>query len=141
MLVPRWNQDLALVPASAEGESDLVLKLRKDEPIQRWTLDTSPPSLQLEVVNWDSTRGDAKGSATGKPSTSATAPVSPRTPTATAATPGHATPSAEPSDSTCASARCPGDGPGGSPRDGGYGTGSGSGGYGSFGGGGGGGRR
>uniref|UniRef100_A0AAU3I9Y4 Ricin-type beta-trefoil lectin domain protein n=1 Tax=Streptomyces sp. NBC_01393 TaxID=2903851 RepID=A0AAU3I9Y4_9ACTN len=143
LLVPRWNQDLALVPASAEGESDLVLKLRKDEPIQRWTLDISSPSLQLEVVNWDSTKGDAKGSTTGKHSTSATAPVSPRTPTPTAATPGHATPSAEPSDSTCASASalCPGDGSGGSPRDGGYGTGSGSGGFGSFGGGGEGGRR
>lgn len=141
MLVPRWNQDLALVPASAEGESDLVLKLRKDEPIQRWTLDTSSPSLQLEVVNWDPAKGDAKGSATGRPSTSATAPVGPRTPTATAATPNHATPSAEPSGSTCASALCPGDSPDGSSRDGGYGTGSGSGGFGSFDGGGEGGRR
>ncbi|MGQ4377872.1 ricin-type beta-trefoil lectin domain protein [Streptomyces sp. SAS_267] len=138
MLVPRWNQDLALVPASAKGESDLVLKLRKDEPVQRWTLDTSSPSLQLEVVNWDSTKGDAKGSATGRPSASATAPASPRTPTATAATPGRATSSAEPSAGTCASADafCPGDGLNGTGRDGGYGTGSDSDGSGSFGGGG-----
>ncbi|MGW3916868.1 ricin-type beta-trefoil lectin domain protein, partial [Streptomyces sp. NPDC005070] len=144
LLVPRWNPDLALVPASAEGESALVLKLRENEPVQYWTFDTSSPSLQLEVVNWDSTDGDAKGSVTGKPSASAIATDGTRTPTATATTPGsHATPSAEPSDTSCASvsAFCPGDGLNGSPRDGGYGTGSGSGGYGSLGGGGHGSRR
>ncbi|MFE2297413.1 ricin-type beta-trefoil lectin domain protein [Streptomyces sp. NPDC059445] len=143
LLVPRWNPDLALVPASAEGESALVLKLREDEPIQHWTFDPSSPSLQLEVVNWDSTDGDAKGSTTGKPTASATATAGTRTPTATTAPPGHATPSAEPSDGSCASvsASCPGDGLNGSRRDGGYGTGSGSGGYGSFGGGGQGSRR
>ncbi|MEU6275289.1 ricin-type beta-trefoil lectin domain protein [Streptomyces populi] len=143
VLVPRWNQDLALAPAADEGESALVLKLREDEPVQRWTFDASSPSLQLEVVNWDSTKGDARGSTTGRPSAPATAPAGPRTPTATAATPGPGTPSAEPSGTSCpsASASCSGDGPGGSVREGGYGTGSGSGGYGSFGGGGRGGRR
>ncbi|MFE2532249.1 ricin-type beta-trefoil lectin domain protein [Streptomyces sp. NPDC059371] len=149
LLVPRWNPDLALVPASAEGESALVLKLRENEPIQHWTFDTSSPSLQLEVVNWDSTDGDAKGSATGKPPASPTASAGTRTPTATTAAPGHATPSAEPSDTSCASVSgfCPEDGLNGSPRDGGYGTdsgsgsGFGSGGYGSLGGGGQGSRR
>lgn len=143
MLVPRWNPDLALVPASAEGESALVLKLRANEPIQHWTLDTSSPSLQLEVVNWDSTDGDAKGSTTGKPSSSATTPTGTRTPAPTAANPGTATPSAEPSAGSCAwgSAYCSGDGLNGAPQNGGYGTGSGSGGYGSLGGGGQGGHR
>ncbi|MFB7243682.1 ricin-type beta-trefoil lectin domain protein [Streptomyces populi] len=143
VLVPRWNQDLALAPAAAEGESALVLKLREDGPVQHWTFDTSSPSLQLEVVNWDSTKGDARGSTTGKPSAPATAPAGPRTPTATAATPGHGTPSAEPSGGSCSSTSvlCSGDGSGGSVRDGEYGTGSGSGGHGSFGGGGWGGRR
>ncbi|MFF2363014.1 ricin-type beta-trefoil lectin domain protein [Streptomyces sp. NPDC058122] len=142
LLVPRWNPDLALVPA-AKGESALVLKLRGNEPVQHWTFDTSSPSLQLEVVYWDSTDGDAKGSGAGRPSASATASAGTRTPTATTATPGHATPSAEPSDTSCASvsAFCPGDGLNGTPRDGGYGTGSGFGGYGSLGGGGHGSRR
>ncbi|MFE1288913.1 ricin-type beta-trefoil lectin domain protein [Streptomyces sp. NPDC058751] len=142
MLVPRWNQELALVPASAEGESALVLKPREEEPIQYWALDTSSPSLQLEVVNWDSVNGDAKGPATRKPSAATTAPA-PRTPTVTATAPGPATPSAEPSDGFCdpGSAYCPGAGTNDSDRDGGYGAGPGSGGYGSFGGGGRGGRR
>ncbi|MFD5813643.1 ricin-type beta-trefoil lectin domain protein [Streptomyces sp. NPDC127038] len=141
MLVPRWNQDLALSPASSTGESALVLKLRDDEPVQHWTLDTSSPSLQLEVVNWDSTTGDAKGRSTTAPSTAPPSPAAPRTPTAS---PGPATPSAQPSDGLCASAPsfCSGDGADSWTRDGRYGTGSASGGYGSFGGGGGqGGRR
>ncbi|MET8134402.1 ricin-type beta-trefoil lectin domain protein [Streptomyces sp. NPDC005251] len=145
MLVPRWNQDLALAPASAKGESALVLKLRTDEPVQHWTLDTSSPSLQLEVVNWDSTTGDAKGStsrAQPTPST-APAPTATRTPTATPSTAGRTASTAAPSDGSCSSlsAYCPGDGHNGSVRDGGYGTGSGADGYGSSGAGGQGGRR
>ncbi|WP_391858915.1 ricin-type beta-trefoil lectin domain protein [Streptomyces rhizosphaerihabitans] len=145
MLVPRWNQDLALAPASAEGESALVLKLRTDEPIQHWTLDASAPSLQLEVVNWDSTDGDGKGSSARERSTSSAAPAPTATPTPTAApsTAGRTTSTAVPSDGSCSSlsASCPGDGHNGSVRDGGYGTGSGAGGDGSFDGGGQGGRR
>ncbi|MET8099703.1 ricin-type beta-trefoil lectin domain protein [Streptomyces sp. NPDC005236] len=143
VLVPRWNQDLALAPASVTGESALLLKLRTDERIQHWTLDTSAPSLQLEVVNWDSTDGDAKGPSTREPSSTAPASAGTRTPTAT---PGQATSSPEPSGDvgdSCvsASAFCSGDGLNGSAQDGGYGTSSGAGGYGSFGGGGRGGRR
>ncbi|MGW0968055.1 ricin-type beta-trefoil lectin domain protein [Streptomyces sp. NPDC002516] len=140
MLVPRWNQDLALSPAASEGESALVLKLRDDEPVQHWTLDTSAPSLQLEVVNWDSTTGDAKGRSTKAPST--TSPSAATTPTPTA-TPGRPTPSAGPSEDPCAPASsfCSGDGVNGTAREGGYGTGFGSGGYGPSGGGGRGGRR
>ncbi|MFH8388914.1 ricin-type beta-trefoil lectin domain protein [Streptomyces sp. NPDC018036] len=140
MLVPRWNQDLALAPASSEGESALVLKLRDDEPVQHWTLDTSSPSLQLEVVNWDSTTGDAKGRSTKTPST--TPPPATTTPAPTAS-PGHTAPSAESSEDPCAPASsfCSGGGVNGTARDGGYGSGFGSGGYGSSGGGGWGGRR
>jgi DNA-directed RNA polymerase specialized sigma24 family protein len=145
MLVPRWNQDLALAPASAEGESALVLKLRTDEPVQHWTLDASAPSLQLEVVNWDSTTGDAKDSTTRERSTSsaAPAPTATRAPTATPSTAGETASAAAPSGGSCSalSAYCPADGHNGSVRDGGYGTGSGDGGSGSFGGGGQGGRR
>jgi uncharacterized membrane protein YgcG len=145
MLVPRWNQDLALAPASAKAGAALVLKLRKGEPIQHWTLDTSSPSLQLEVVNWDSTTGDAKGSATRGRSTSSTspAPTATRTPTATPSTQGPTAPTVAPSDGSCSalSTSCPGDGHNGSTRDGGYGTSSGSDGSGSYGGGGQGSRR
>jgi DNA-directed RNA polymerase specialized sigma24 family protein len=143
MLVPRWNQDLALAPASARGESALVLKLRTDEPVQHWTLDASSPSLQLQVVNWDSTTGDAKGSAaSGRPTSSATpAPTATRTPTATPSAPDPTASSTAPSDGTCSLSFCAGDGRDGSVRTGGYGTGSGAGGDGSFGGGGQGGRR
>jgi len=92
-LVPRWNQDLALAPASAsaKAEAALVLKLRKDEPAQRWTLDTSSPSLQLEVVNWDS-------------AAESTAPTTPAPPKAsTTATPKpSATPTPQPTPSSAA---------------------------------------
>lgn len=71
-LVPRWNQDLALAPASAKAEAALVLKLRKDEPAERWTLDTSSPSLQLEVVNWDSAAESAAPATPALPKASTT---------------------------------------------------------------------
>lgn len=142
LLVPRGTPDLALAPAADSGDSALVLKVRENVPLQRWTLDRSAPSLQLEVVNWDSTEGDAKGSGKRKSSPSATAPNAAPTPTPTATASGRATPSAEPSGTSCAStsAGCPGDGWGDAARDGGYGTGSGFG-DGSFGGGGRGGHR
>ncbi|WTX76830.1 ricin-type beta-trefoil lectin domain protein [Streptomyces sp. NBC_00647] len=130
MLVPRWNQDLALAPAAAKGESALVLKLRKVEPAQRWTLETPSPSLQLEVVNWDSSHGGATASSTPE-STSSTAPVpaATRTPAVTPSTPEQATQSAAPGDDSCSSSydSCHWDGGDGSDRDGGYGTGSGAG--------------
>ncbi|MCX5007784.1 ricin-type beta-trefoil lectin domain protein [Streptomyces sp. NBC_00638] len=142
MLVPRWNQDLALAPAAAKGESALVLKLRKDEPAQRWTLETPSPSLQLEVVNWDFSHGGATASATpGPTSSTAPEPAATRTPAVTPSTPEQATSSAAPRDDSCSSSydSCHWDGGDGSDRDGGYGTGSSAGG--TVGGGGQGGRR
>ncbi|MGW3664349.1 ricin-type beta-trefoil lectin domain protein [Streptomyces sp. NPDC005141] len=127
MLVPRWNQDLALAPAAARGDSALVLKLRKNEPAQHWKLETPSPSLQLEVVNWDSSTGGATASA-GPEATSSTAPApaATRTPAATPSTPEQATPSAAPPDDSCSFSydSCHWDGGYGSDRDGGYDTGA-----------------
>jgi hypothetical protein len=136
MLVPRWNQDLTLTPASAKGESALVLKPREDEPTQHWTLDTTSPSLQLEVVNWDSPNGDATATPTPERPASSTAPASAATPSAQERTTSSATPTA----GSCSSPEdyaCQGDGRDGSYGDGGYGAD----GWGSLGGGGRGGRR
>jgi hypothetical protein len=40
ILVPRWNQDQALTPASTDGGGALVLKTRADGSTQRWVFDT-----------------------------------------------------------------------------------------------------
>jgi hypothetical protein len=125
-LVPRWNQDLALAPASTKGDGALVLKLRKDASDQRWRLDTSTPSLQLEVVNWDSA-SEPTASATGSvPQASKTpSPTGTHKPSATPSTPQPTSSSGSPTYGSCYPYYyCPGDGQYGWP---GYGDGSGSG--------------
>ncbi|TLS41766.1 hydrolase [Streptomyces montanus] len=49
-LVPLGRQELALTPASTESESDLVLKSRDDGESQRWLIDPSEDSLQMEWI-------------------------------------------------------------------------------------------
>ncbi|GGN57942.1 hydrolase [Streptomyces albiflavescens] len=143
-LVPRWNQDLALAPAAAKDEAALVLKLRKDETAQHWTLDTSSPSLQLEVVNWDSTRAST-APATPAPSQPSTTPSATATHKASAppSTPWPTPSSTSPTYDYCYYPYdyCPGDGQYGSGSGYGYGDGYGYGGYGPGYGGGQGGRR
>jgi DNA-directed RNA polymerase specialized sigma24 family protein len=98
-LIPRWNQDLALTPAATDGSGALVLKTRAPGAVQRWSVDTAKPELQMQNVNWDS---DSTSSPTATahpapprttPTTRASGPTaSPtRTPTATVPAP---TPSA-----------------------------------------------
>jgi hypothetical protein len=98
-LIPRWNQDLALTPAATDGSGALVLKIRAPGAVQRWSVDTAKPELQMRNVNWDS---DSTSSPTATahpapprttPTTRASGPTaSPtRTPTATVPAP---TPSA-----------------------------------------------
>ncbi|MEV7343415.1 ricin-type beta-trefoil lectin domain protein [Streptomyces sp. NPDC093544] len=113
-LVPRWNQDLALAPASTEEAAALVLKVREDESAQRWTLDTTSPSLQLEAVNWGSTsesRAPVPGPVT-TPSKTPSPSATPK-PSATTSSP-KPTPSASASPTTgyCYYPYfyCPGDG-------------------------------
>ncbi|WP_369250978.1 ricin-type beta-trefoil lectin domain protein [Streptomyces sp. R41] len=132
-LVPRWNQDLALAPASAKGEAALVLKLRKDEPAQRWTLDTSSPSLQLEVVNWDSTRASTAPAAPAPSQPSKPpSPTATHKPSVTPSTPWPTPSSTSPAYDYCYYPYyyCPGDGQYGYGSGYGYGYGYGYGGYG-----------
>ncbi|WP_344051650.1 RICIN domain-containing protein [Streptomyces thermoalcalitolerans] len=98
VLIPRFDQDLALTPAATDGGGALVLKIRAKNDTQRWVMDTSTPGLQLEVVHWDAdggSSGRAPASTTPGPSASAKRPApaasAPRTsprPTATGAAPG-----------------------------------------------------
>ncbi|QFZ73103.1 hydrolase [Streptomyces fagopyri] len=137
-LVPRGNQDLALTPAATNGAGALVLKLRKDQAVQHWTLDTSSPSLQMAAVNWDAD-GATTGSPTREPSGSprpgspnGTSGASPE-PTAGPSTsaPGP-TPSCSPYDCSSAGGQygTPDYGDGGSWGNGGYGYGGYGGGHG-----------
>ncbi|MGW7266225.1 ricin-type beta-trefoil lectin domain protein [Streptomyces sp. NPDC054842] len=108
-LVPRWNQDLALTPASSRDGAALVLKPRADESaVQRWLTDTSADRLRLESVDWDSADRPAP------PEDSSPKPSAPPSRTATPA------PTAAPSTGTsggsgrdtCSWFTCGGDGHG-----------------------------
>ncbi|MFB6956090.1 ricin-type beta-trefoil lectin domain protein [Streptomyces sp. NPDC056309] len=91
ILVPRFDQDLALTPAATDGGGALVLKTRAKSDTQRWAMDSSTPELQMEVVNWDLDGGSsarpgpgpsepAKPAATPAPARSAPRPTPPPTP-------------------------------------------------------------
>ncbi|MDQ0994508.1 RICIN domain-containing protein [Streptomyces sp. V3I7] len=60
-LVPRGDQDLALVPAATDGAGALVLKNRTNTSVQRWAIDASRPDLQMRVVTWDKATVPATG--------------------------------------------------------------------------------
>ncbi|WP_411147776.1 ricin-type beta-trefoil lectin domain protein [Streptomyces sp. A30] len=90
MLVPRWDQDLALSPSATDGAGSLVVKTRDDSPAQRWVIDTSKTDLQMEVVNWgaDSTLSRVpvptpEPSRTPSPKPTPTPSATPSTPQAT----------------------------------------------------------
>ncbi|WP_406431702.1 RICIN domain-containing protein [Streptomyces sp. NBC_00631] len=130
VLVPRWNQDLALAPAATDGGGALVVKTRADVSSQRWVMDTSQPDLQMQIVNWDAdTTPTPTASAT--PATKAAKPATP-TPTPSASkTTARSTPSSTPSYNPCVEypGYCYGSGDG--QYGGGWGGGYGGGGYGS----------
>ncbi|MFI2206184.1 ricin-type beta-trefoil lectin domain protein [Streptomyces sp. NPDC020192] len=101
VLVPRWNQELALTPAATDGSGALVTKTRAPGTQQRWSVDTAKPELQMQNVNWDSESAPSPSS-TPRPAPPAPAPTPkasrpPATPTPTAPTP---TPSATPDPCT-----------------------------------------
>ncbi|MFJ8196628.1 RICIN domain-containing protein [Streptomyces sp. NPDC096152] len=119
LLVPRFDQDLALTPAATDGAGSLVLKTRADSEVQRWVIDTSQPGLQMAAVDWDaagspsSTPAAPGPSASWKP-TAAPAPSAPPT-----------GPTGQPTPAGCSpyDYRCQGDGRNGHGH--GYGHGSG----------------
>lgn len=132
ILVPRWNQDQALTPASTDGGGALVLKTRADDSAQRWVFDTSKADPQMQVVNWDTDTTDSP-----TPTTKKAAPTPSETPTATP-TPTASTPQSTPTTSSPTTgycdyypSYCSGDGQGGGwSGGGGYGGGYGGGGHG-----------
>jgi hypothetical protein len=50
-IIPRWNQDLALTPASPSTGAGLVVKPRTEDGSRRWLADTSN-SPRMQSVNW-----------------------------------------------------------------------------------------
>jgi len=120
-LVPRWNQDLALTPASSARDAALVLKPRTDDASQRWQTDTSS-GLRMQSVNWGTTTKSkdpetkADPSPTPKPS-STPAP----TPTPTPSSSQSAGWPSYPGWGTCYYPYCPSSGQGGGYGSGGWG--------------------
>ncbi|MFD1656726.1 ricin-type beta-trefoil lectin domain protein [Streptomyces caeni] len=123
-LVPRWDQDLALTPASSARGAGLVLKPRTEDDTQRWLADTSN-TLRMQSVNW----GTTAESATPEPRATGSHGTSSRG-TGNGSRPTTSSPSPHP-PGTCSSSYCPPNGQGG------YGGGGGYGGQGGYGGGGG----
>ncbi|XUL86138.1 ricin-type beta-trefoil lectin domain protein [Streptomyces galilaeus] len=128
ILVPRWNQDQALTPASTDGGGALVLKTRADGTAQRWVFDTSKADPQMQVVNWDTDSTDSPTATTKKATPTATpTPSATPTPTPTASTPQSTPTTSGPTDYCDAyPSYCSGGGWGGG---GGYGGGYGGGGH------------
>ncbi|KUN79410.1 hydrolase [Streptomyces bungoensis] len=125
VLVPRSDQDLALTPAATDGSGALVLKNRTTAAVQRWTVDTARPDLEMQIVDWDT---DSTPSPTPpppvQPAPKASRTPSP-TPTATAAAPTAATPSGSPGTDYCTAYPAYCDWGGGGYGGGGYGDGTG----------------
>ncbi|MFB8181278.1 RICIN domain-containing protein [Streptomyces sp. NPDC055966] len=101
VLVPRWNQELALTPAATDGSGALVTKNRATGTDQRWSVDTAKPELQMQNVNWDSdrpaapaaTRHPAPPAPKPGPTASGTTAAPAPTPTSVAPTPTPSVPS------------------------------------------------
>ncbi|MET8227125.1 ricin-type beta-trefoil lectin domain protein [Streptomyces sp. NPDC005301] len=106
-LVPRWNRDLALTPASSRDGAALVLKPRADESAeQRWVTDTSADRLRPESVDWDSADRPAS------PRDASPKPSAPPSPTATRTPAPTEAPSGGPGQDTCSWSTCGDDGHG-----------------------------
>ncbi|MYX93835.1 hydrolase, partial [Streptomyces sp. SID486] len=114
VLVPRWNQELALTPAATDGSGALVLKTRAAGTAQRWSIDTASAGtahadLRMENVDWDGgstpvPAGRAPRVTRPEPSAATAAPPSgtPATPTPTpTATPSGPAPSPAVSGDLC----------------------------------------
>ncbi|MFF3908042.1 ricin-type beta-trefoil lectin domain protein [Streptomyces sp. NPDC001848] len=97
-IVPRWNQDLALTPASPATGAGLVVKPRTEDGSRRWLTDT-PNALRMQTVNWGTgaeTATPAPPSAAPSRTTTSTTHSAPKpTPTPTRPTPGESWPSSQ----------------------------------------------
>ncbi|MER6527176.1 RICIN domain-containing protein [Streptomyces sp. NPDC001508] len=82
-LVPRWDQDLALVPAATDGSGALVVKTRSGGDAQRWVIDTSRSDLRMQAVNWGTDGQPSPTATTAPPRGAAPAPSASPAPSAT----------------------------------------------------------
>ncbi|MFJ2262127.1 ricin-type beta-trefoil lectin domain protein [Streptomyces sp. NPDC087844] len=137
-VVPLGQPALALAPVSGDDGAGLVLKSRNDGPAQRWEIDTSVDSLQMEWITSYTDGETAKPAPTStvepKPSRTAPPPPGPKP------TPSGATPTPQPTASasgwTCYGYYCWYDDGSGGGYGGGGGHGGGGWGGGGYGGGG-----
>ncbi|MEV7242559.1 ricin-type beta-trefoil lectin domain protein [Streptomyces sp. NPDC093248] len=97
-LVPRSDQDLALAPAATDGSGALVLKVRTATSVQRWSVDTDAPDLEMQIVNWDIDSTPAPSTPARATPRAAKSPSPSPTPTAAVPT---APPPASPSPDFC----------------------------------------
>ncbi|MBJ6641511.1 ricin-type beta-trefoil lectin domain protein [Streptomyces sp. DHE7-1] len=97
-LVPRSDQDLALAPAATDGSGALVLKVRTATSVQRWSVDTDAPDLEMQIVNWDIDSTPAPSTPARATPRAAKSPSPSPTPTAAVST---APPPASPSPDFC----------------------------------------
>ncbi|MFF0221430.1 ricin-type beta-trefoil lectin domain protein [Streptomyces sp. NPDC004629] len=100
-LVPRWNQDLALVPAATDGSGALVVKTRSAGEAQRWVIDTSRPELRMQVVNWGTDDGPSPTATAEPPPGAEPAPSASPAPSATRTPAPRPTPSGTGSTGPC----------------------------------------
>ncbi|MFF3483254.1 RICIN domain-containing protein [Streptomyces sp. NPDC002701] len=125
-LVPLERPALALVPVSDDEETGLVLKTRGTGRAQRWEIDKSVDSLQMEWITSRTNRDTAEPAPDAAPSPSRTPPPPEPEPTPSG-TPQAPRPTASASGRTCYGYHCRPDGHDGDGHDGG---GHGGGGYG-----------
>ncbi|MEU0640959.1 ricin-type beta-trefoil lectin domain protein [Streptomyces umbrinus] len=131
-LVPLGRPKLALAPVSGDEETGLVLKTRSEGKAQRWEIDTSVDSLQMEWITSYTNSDTAKPTRNPGPAPTRTPPAPPKSaPSQTPPPPPPPTPAPAPSW-VCYGYYCWYDGGSGGGYGGGsgYGGGYGGGGYG-----------
>lgn len=101
VLVPRWNQELALAPAATDGSGALVLKDRATGADQRWSVDTAKPDLQMQNVNWDSDNASSP-SVTPRPTAPGATPTPKASGTTSSPAPSHSSAAPAPTSSATA---------------------------------------
>ncbi|MGW2286193.1 ricin-type beta-trefoil lectin domain protein [Streptomyces phaeochromogenes] len=129
-LVPLGRPKLALAPVSGDEETGLVLKTRSEGKAQRWEIDASVDSLQMEWITSYTNSDTAKPTRGPSPEPPRTPPPPPKpAPSRTPPPPPPPTPAPAPSW-VCYGYYCWYDGGSGGYGGGGYGGGYGGGGYG-----------
>ncbi|MGW2432596.1 ricin-type beta-trefoil lectin domain protein [Streptomyces sp. NPDC001640] len=105
VIVPRWNQGLALAPAAPAADVELVAKARTQDGTQRWAVDT-PSAQQMQSLD-PAASAAVSGDPFAAPSDMTRIGTEPTTPPGSAA---GVDPSSDPGRDTCPAGDCaPGD--------------------------------